>query len=254
MDDRTISILRGISRFCSNNGIDSHSLPLIAPEILEAYLVQGLSHRTSSTKGTYRSVITNILGIDALDGLSFRGSIAKEPYSIGEIAGLISNARSQNKAWRRSSGLAMIALSIGGGCRAQELRNLKGGDLTTAGNLTIGDRTVPLRPPWNQILGSIGRKDDQFFFHPGAVRRNYKNFINDFAYDLNQDPGSVRFQMSRARSSFIRDRWNEAMPLADLLEMAGIREVESLMRYVDHLDGAPKTKAGLRWLVANGIR
>lgn len=218
-----------------------------------AYLIN--STLTSSTKGTYRWALSKILELDLGDGLSFRGSIAAKPYSPRERSELISIARSQNKAWRRSSALEMIALSIGAGCRACELRNVKGRHLAKDGSsIAIGDRMVPIKSPWDEILSSIERKDHEFLFHPGAPTRSSKNFVNDFASDLVGDPFSPRFQITRARSSFICDRWNDGIPLRELIEITGIREVESLIRYAHLLDGAPNTKAGLRQLFSSGNR
>lgn len=175
------------------------------------------------------------------DGLSFRGSIAAKPYSQRERSELISIAQSQDKAWRRSSALAMIALSIGAGCRACELRYVKGRDLAKDGEaIVIGDRTVPISSPWDKIASSIEREEHEFLFHPGAPGRNSKNFVNGFASDLVRDPNSPRFQITRARSSFICDLFKNASPIEEILVMAGINEVESLIRYVHLLNGAPK--------------
>ncbi len=216
-----------------------------------AYLVNSML--TPSTKGTYRWIFSSTFSIDALGDLSFTGSKAPKPYSMDERAELISIARSQNKAWRRSSALAMIALSIGAGCRAHELNNVKGRDLTTDGShLVVDNRAVRVKYPWNEVLASLKQEEDKFLFHPNAPGRDTKNFICGFASDLTKDPASPRFQIARARSSFICDRWNEALPLRELLETTGIRQVESLMRYVHLLDGAPGTKAGLRHMLAKG--
>lgn len=250
LNQRPQSVVRAIADFYDSNGL-LFDWSNIDPDLARAYLVN--STLASSTKGTYRWVLAETLGIDLKDGLSFRGSLALGPYSKDERAELISLARSQNKAWRRYSALSMVALSIGAGCRAGELRKIKGRDLAiNASFITIANRVVPIKSPWNQILSSLKPKDDQFLFHPGAPKRDSKNFINNFAYHLSKDPASPRFQMARARSSFICDRWNEAISLTNLLEIAGIYEVESMMRYVHHLDGAPKTKAGLRHLVLDG--
>ena len=218
-----------------------------------AYLIN--STLTSSTKGTYRWVLGKVFELDLGDGPSFRGSIAANPYSQHERAELISVARSQNKPWRRSSALAMIALSIGAGCRACELRHVKGGDLAKDGGaIATGDRTVPIKSPWSEILSSLERKDHEFLFHLGAPTRSSKNFTGGFASDLIRDPASPRFQITRARSSFICDRWNDGIPLIELTEITGIREVESLIRYVHLLDRSPKTKAGLRQHFSSGNR
>ncbi|NNN19167.1 MAG: hypothetical protein HKL84_04860, partial [Acidimicrobiaceae bacterium] len=77
---RAESILRGVARFCSNNGLGGDPSVLSSPEIIEAYLIKGLADRASSTKGTYRWALGRILEVGLGDGLSFRGSIAARPY------------------------------------------------------------------------------------------------------------------------------------------------------------------------------
>ncbi len=252
LDGRTESIIKGVARFCSDNGLGGNPSLLSSPEIIESYLKS--STLAPSTKGTYRWVLSATFGIDLKKGLSFPGSLAPKPYSRDERAELVSIANSQNKAWQRYSALSMIALSIGAGTRASELRSIRGKDLSgDGGNITISNRVVQIKSPWDRILSSLKPVDDEeFLFHPNAQNRNSKNFINNFADNLMRDPGSQRFQVARARASFICDRWNENISLRDLLYITGIDEVESLIRYVHLIDGAPKTKAGLRRLAANG--
>ena len=96
----------------------------------------------------------------------------------------------------------MIALSIGAGTRASELRSIRGKDLSgDGGNITISNRVVQIKSPWDRILSSLKPVDDEeFLFHPNAQNRNSKNFINNFADNLMRDPGSQRFQVARARA------------------------------------------------------
>ena len=249
INPRTGSVLRGIESFHDSNGLRFDSSDLHS-DVVRAYLVN--SALTPSTLGTYRWVLTNALDLDLGVDLSFPGSKGARPYSDTERSDLVSIARSQKKAWRRSSALVLIAASIGAGVRAEELRYLKVEDLDVKNSaVTVGGRMVPIGDPWREILFSHGRAQNEFLFHPGAPVRDSKNLINGFASDLTRDPNSPRFQMARGRSSFICDRWNEGVSPTELLRIAGIREVESLIRYVHLLKTAPRTKAGLRDLLAS---
>jgi hypothetical protein len=91
-------------------------------------------------------------------------------------------------------------------------------------------------------------------FHPEAADRSYPNFVNDFCRQLEADPGAPRLSVSRARASFICDHLGAGTALAVVLEMTGLAEVESLLRYCRHVETAPQSKAALRATLAAGRR
>jgi hypothetical protein len=70
--------------------------------------------------------------------------------------------------------------------------------------------------------------------------------VNDFCRQLVADPAAVKLSANRCRSSFICDHLAAGTPLSVLLEMSGIKEVESLLRYAVHVKDAPHSKAALR--------
>ena len=85
---------------------------------------------------------------------------------------------------------------------------------------------------------------------PQDAERSYPNFVNDFCRCLVRDPGATKLSVDRSRSSFICDHLATGTPLSVLLEMSGIKEVESLLRYSRHVDEAPHSKAALRHQLA----
>jgi len=113
-------------------------------------------------------------------------------------------------------------------------------------SVTVGattSRTVPVRPPFAAVLRELiaaGRGDE--LFHPEEAERSYPNFVNDFCRYLVRDPGEAALSTNRCRASFICDHLADGTDLSVLLEMAGIKEVESLLRYARHVDGAPASK------------
>ena len=60
------------------------------------------------------------------------------------------------------------------------------------------------------------------------------------------------FSSGRARSTFICSHLAAGTPLRQLLHMADISEVESLLRYARLVPGAPRSKAELRRRLAEG--
>jgi integrase len=240
-----------LARFGSDQGWGEP--PLVA-EVIEAFVVGGLAGRARSTRGTYRSVLRR-LGESAKPAVAtpFAGSAAPAPYTGAERAELFSIAGSQRPAWRRASALAMVGLGIGAGLRAGELVDARGQDVAVGpGGVTVAiggprGRPVPVAGSYAGLVASLAQHaGPAHLFCPGGAERRYPNFVNNFTRLLVAEPGAPRLCSGRARSSFICDHLEMGTPLAELLYISGIAEVESLLRYARHVDRAPKSKAGLR--------
>jgi integrase len=169
----------------------------------------------------------------------------------------VAMAMAQPKAWRRHGALMLMALGIGAGLRAGEIALATTNDVvgrTRSLRVSVDDRaprTVRVQPEYAALLAELARKTDgTYLFHRPAVDRTYYNFVNDFCRQLVCDPAAPRLSANRCRSSFICDHLAAGTPLSVLLEMSGIKEVESLLRYARHVDGAPLSKAALRRLLA----
>ena len=240
-----------LARFGSDQGWGE--APLVAG-VIEAFVVGGLAGRASSTRGTYRSVLRGLGGADrAVPATPFAGSAAPPPYSGPERAELFSIAGSQRPGWRRASALAMVGLGLGAGLRAGELVGARGQDVAVGpGGVAVAvggarARTVPVAGAYAGLVAHLAElAGPGHLFCPGGAERQYPNFVNNFARVLVAEPGAARLCSGRARSSFICDHLEMATPLAELLYMTGIGEVESLLRHARHVGSAPKSKAGLR--------
>jgi integrase len=248
---RAVYVRAGLSGFYGNLGMGSP--PLVAP-VIEAYCAQGLATREPSTKGTYRSVLRKASGErPPTRAPRYAGSRARPPYSATERAELLSIAFAQRSSWRRHSALGIIGLGLGGGLRTSEIVAARGVDVTVvSGGVAIagrGDlaRIVEVRGDLAAVLRQLGESvGEAHLFHPETAERTYANFVNDFCRHVVRDPASPGLSVARLRSSYICDHLARRTPLDELLELTGIAEVESLLRYCGHVDGAPRTKAGLR--------
>jgi len=240
-----------LARFGSDQGWGE--APLVA-EVVEAFVVGGLAGRASSTRGTYRSVLRRLAEAAKPERATpFAGSGAPPPYSGPERAELFSIAGSQRPAWRRASALAMVGLGIGAGLRAGELVGTRGQDVVVGPSgvaVAVGGDRARAVPVGADFAGLVARLAELAgpaqLFCPGGAERHYPNFVNNFARLLVAEPGAPRLCSGRARSSFICDHLEMGTPLAELVYVAGIAEVESLLRYARHVGSAPKSKAGLR--------
>jgi integrase len=251
---REHSVLAGLERFCTSEGLGSAAL---VKEVIEAYLVLGLEGRAPSTKGTYHSVLRHVAGARAPKGAPrFPGSLAPPPYGAAERAELYATASAQRRPWRVHSALALLALGLGAGLRPSELVSALGGDVTARGTEVVlrvrgpRPRVVPLEGHEAGLLVVLATESCAHLFHPEEAERSYPNFVNDFCRGLVADPSAPRFSASRARSSYICDHLSSGTPLSVLLEVTGITEVESLLRYSIHVPGAPGSKGALRRLAA----
>lgn len=246
---RDACVLAGLARFRDDQGLEGAALE---PEVVEAFVAQGLAGRASSTRGTYRSVLRALSGpARAGPATPFSGSPAPPLYTGTERSELFAIAGSQRHAWRRDSALSFLALGLGAGLRAGELAALRGADVLSgpAGVAVVLDgpraRTVPVE---GRLGGLVAGRAEQVgagnhLFCPGRAERSYPNFVNNFARTLQASPGGPRLCSGRARSSFICAHLVMGTPLAELVYISGLIEVGSLLRYARHVQGAPSSKA-----------
>ncbi|MHB1724827.1 MAG: hypothetical protein ACYCVN_04995 [Acidimicrobiales bacterium] len=165
-------------------------------------------------------------------------------------------ARLQPKRWRAEAALVLLALGIGAGLRAGEIVAARGDDVRwICGAVVIGvdsgrARSVVIEEPFGAIAAELAtRRGAEHLFHPGTAKRRYHNFVNELCASLVADPDAVRLSLARCRSSYICDRLSAGVALERILDATGICEVESLLRYAVHVEGAPATKAALRRLL-----
>jgi integrase len=254
----TASVLRGLARFADLRGVPAGPGFLLDYDVIEAFCVTGLPGRSSSTRGTYRSVLYRLAapvhGAPGRRATPLAGARAPAPYSPAERAELAAIARAQRDPAKRGSALAMLVLGAGAGLRPGELTALRGSQVTRRGGRAVVDvrggpapRTVPVAARYARPALQLARRaGDDYIFRPGPARRSYKNFVNDFARYLACDPGAPGLSAGRARSSFICDHLAAGTALSEILDITGIAEAESLARYARHVPGISSSKAALR--------
>lgn len=254
---RAASVLSRLSAFGSARGLGDDPATLLDPDVVEAFCARGLAGRSTSTKGTYRSVL---LGLGEVQGWSrrgrgtpFPGSHASAPYSPAERAELLAIAAAQRSAAKASSALVVLLAGIGAGLRRGELVALRGSDVVCHDDHVVVavragvSRAVPVQAACAQRLAGLARQAGEgVLFRPGLNARGYKNAVNDFARRLLADPCSPRLSLGRCRATFLCDHLQAGTPLGELLAIAGISEVGSLQRYTRYVPGAPASKAALR--------
>ncbi len=245
-------VVSGLQDFYGGIGIKD---PPLSVPVIEGYCVTGLCGRRPSTRGTYRSVLRQVSGqARPAVAAGFPGSRAAPPYSPGERAELWSIARCQRTEFRRNSTLAVISLGLGAGLRSGEIIAARGHDVSPMGRgrveLHVGadpGRIVAVGGEAGKVLLALsGDVGGGYLFHPSDADRSYPNFVNDFCRRVVSDPSAPFLSVARLRSSFVSDHLVAGTPLAEILEITGIVEVESLLYYSRQVPSAPRSKAALR--------
>lgn len=254
---RAVVVVRRLMSFASAQGIAPVPDQLLDHDVIEAFCVMGCAGRSSSTRGTYRSVLDTLAAslhhVTSPRGTPFAGARAPSPYAPAERAELIAMAGAQPKMATRRSALSMLWCGMGAGLRPGELVCLRGSDIGCHGPSVVvhvaglRPRVVPVAGRHRRAMMEIARHaGDDFVFRSGPAARHYKNFVNHFARHLIADPAAPRLSMGRCRSSFICDHLAAGTPLDELVAMCGLVEVESLARYARHVEGVAHSKAALR--------
>lgn len=254
---RAVVVVRRLVSFASAQGIVPVPAQLFDHDVIEAFCVQGCAGRSSSTAGTYRSVLdalaSSMHGPPPRRGTPFAGARASAPYTAAERAELFAMAGAQRHGSKRCSALAMLWCGLGAGLRPGELVALRGGDIGRVGSSVVVHvaglrcRFVPVAERHAAAMVAVARHaGDDVVFRPGGAQRSYPNFVNDFARHLVADPAAPRLSMGRCRASFICDHLAAGTTLGELVAIAGLCQVESLARYARHVPGATHSKADLR--------
>jgi integrase len=107
-------------------------------------------------------------------------------------------------------------------------------------------RTVPVLAPYGEVLWGLASKRREYVFRPGATVRDTKNLVGEICAKLTRDRGEVTLSSARSRATFICEHLASHTALGELCVLAGLGDVESLLRYARHVHGAPQSKAALR--------
>ena len=249
---RDASVLRRFEAFCALEGLEP-TIALSEAAVVEAFLALGCSHLAAHSRGTYRSSLQRIARLDTTDEFAsaFPASHAAPPYETRDLAALSSLVAHQPSRARIENATVLLSVMVGAGLRPREVAQLRSGDLERRSDVRVlvrgpHPRMIPLLPPYGEALWHVASSRSGFLFRPGASVRHTKNLVGEICASLVRDPGDVTLSSARARATFICGHLAKGTPLSQLCELAGLGDVESLLRYALHVKGAPQSKALLR--------
>ncbi len=251
LGQRDASVLRRFEEFCALEGLRVD--PALGDgEVVEAFLSISCSRLRAHSLGTYRSTRRR-RGHAPRTAREFPAARAPAPYSERDLAALWSRARHQASERRIANATVLLVALVGAGLRPRELAHLRGSDvLRSKGHVLVrvvaDGRLVPLEDPDASVLIGMSRERRDYLFRPGATVRDTKNLVGEIAGSLTGDPDEVTLSSGRCRSTFLCAHLANATPLRELCALAGLHDVESLLRYARHVPSAPQSKAQLRAL------
>lgn len=249
LGQRDASVLRRFEHFCALEGLRVDSA-LKDAHVVEAFLEIGCSVLCAHSLGTYRSVLRS-LGAPSHVTRGFAPSRAPAPYNEHDVAVLWARAKGQSSPLRIANATVLLATMLGAGLRPRELAQLRGCDIVRSNaalSLAVtgrASRLVGLEGREASVLGELCEHRRGYLFRPGARARDSKNLVGEVARSLVGDPDEVALSSGRCRSTFLCRHLAKDTPLRELCAMAGIGDVESLLRYARHVPGAPQTKGQL---------
>lgn len=252
LSQRDRSVMARFVAFCAREGLDSLGDALRDEAVVASFLAIGCKGLAPHSLGTYRSVLQRIAGCDFSSVFEFEASAAPRPYTTKEVAALWSMAQNQSTSVRIERAEILLATMLGAGLRPGELARATCSDIWCFRSQTLivvrgsPSRSVWVLPPYDQELARLPDATSRYLFRPGAKVRDAKNLIGEVCAMLVCDPDEVSLLARRARATFICGLLRTGTPLRKLCVMAGLKDVESLLRYARHVEGAPRTKAQLR--------
>lgn len=225
-------------------GWQSAGLPLEVDGLFErsvvAYYVQvGCGQLTAAARGNRRSMLLRMTEHLTSSGPTrlppLPPSEPSEPYTQKQTVSVISWARAQSTAERRTSAHVLVCLGLGAGLSAGEIILTRtddiqrsGGDITI--NVTSGRaRRVPMLREFAQLLPHQEQlRPETFAFRPNRSMA-YVNAISNFIARGND--GGVKPHTQRMRATWIVRQLEARTPLSVLVKAAGVDSLDALARF-----------------------
>jgi len=252
LSQRDRSVMARFMAFCASEGLESSSDALHDEAVVATFLAIGCRGLVPHSLGTYRSVLARVAGCDFSSVYEFEASAAPRPYTSKEVAALWSMANNQSSSLRIERAKVLLCTMLGAGLRPGELARASCNDVGSYGVSTLivvhglPSRTLRVLSPYDVELATLTDGTPRYLFRPGAKVRDTKNLIGEVCALLVRDKDEVSLLARRARATFICGHLEQGTPLRRLCATAGLKDVESLLRYARHVEGAPRSKAQLR--------
>lgn len=255
--DRTelLRAVLGLVEWSNDRGIAIDRPTVFARDNIVAHVAAGLSEFGQATRTNRRSQLLRVAEALLEPALAPRAlpplapSDPTVPYSEEEQSALVEWARKRKRTKGCDDAMMLLALGFGAGLSAQEVMNVRAGDITDAGDavlvrVTEGRvRVLPVLRTWEKVLarraGALAPREHMF--KPGRTGAG-KNLISNFIATAKAD--GVHAQTQRMRSTWLVQQMAACTPLPTLVEAAGVDSLEALTRYLVFVPAPDKNSVG----------
>lgn len=165
----------------------------------------------------------------------------KPPYTAQEAASIVRVARSQSTESRTRQLCACVGLGLGAGLDSTDLRRLSAGDIEARedGLLVVHvqgrrARVVPIRDSYVELvqIGVRGLRPSAAVIGASHDRRNVAGRVVAQAVVPSTVPP---IEQSRLRATWLAHLLQQPIPILDVLEVAGLRSVQTLVDIARYL-------------------
>jgi len=250
---RKTRIVAQYINWATNNGYSFELDELFAFSAIEDYIRRGLTHLAEPSRASYRSELRSMTA-KVLGELSapvrvqrIAHRLISSPYTHQEVDEILFTIRYQPSEGRRKRLLVGVALGLGAGVSASELLNLRKCDIKDYGDtgieiLITATNTYPARTVWlfeeyedllrRGLSGLIGRS----LVVEGRVSAN-RNAVNKL-YDGVKDTGknTLKIEQARMRNTWLIRLLEAPIPLALVMQVAGLHSARTLTNLVAHVN------------------
>ena len=168
------------------------------------------------------------------------------PYSPGELALLISDARVQPTAAKRRAAQALIALGAGAGLDGRWAAHVRATDVVEEGGVLlvqVGEpsaRVVPALAAFEREIAELASSADGEFLVGGNSTSDKR--ASRLASALVASPGHQRLSAARLRSTWLLTHLIAGTRLPELAQVAGLRGVTVLSDLLAHVERLPEAE------------
>lgn len=230
-----------------HHGLSLEIEQLLTVGRIQEYVNRACTDLTDATRADKRSDLLELAqqvnpdydGIPRAEPIA-RPSV-KPPYTDSDVGNIVRVARNQNTAGRRRQMCAIVGLGLGAGLGSTDLKPLRCCDVEDHGEDGIvihatgrRPRVIPVRRQFEALVreGLEGLRPGDLVIGQKADRKDVANRVVAQAVIPSTAP---HIEQSRLRATYLAALIQQPIPLLDLLEVAGIKSVQTLVDTAKHL-------------------
>lgn len=164
----------------------------------------------------------------------------KPPYTDDEVPNIVRVARNQNTRNRRRQMCAIVGLGLGAGLDSTDLKPLHARDIEESPDgilVHVGGRRpriVPVRQDYEGLVreGIEGLRPGDLVIGRKADRKDVANRVVAQAVIPSTAP---HIEQGRLRATYLAALIQQPIPILDVLEVAGLKSVQTLVDIAKHL-------------------